>query len=48
MFKRELQTRSQNVIKTFSSVFISGDSPEQDIIVFNTPVIIARKNKIYG
>ena len=35
------------LLKTFCSVYLSVDSPEHDIIVFNTPVIIARKNKIY-
>ena len=28
------------------SLYISVDSPKQDIIVFNFPVIIAKKNQI--
>ena len=36
------------LLKTFRRVYISVDSPEQDIIVFNTPVIIAKKNKLYA
>ena len=34
-FQNDLQTKCQKVTKTFSSVYISVDSPEQDIIVFN-------------
>ena len=47
MFPDELRTKCQNVtLKTFSSVYISVDSPEQDIIAFNIPVIIAKKHQI--
>ena len=46
MFQDDLQTKSQKVTKTFSSMFISVDSPEQDIIVYNIAVIIAKKNQI--
>ena len=46
MFQDDLQTKSQTVTKPFSSVYIHVDSPEQDIIVFNIPVIIAKKNQI--
>ena len=38
--------RVKKLSKTFRSVYKSRDSPEQDIIVFNIPVIIAKKNKI--
>ena len=34
------------LIKTFCSVYISVDSPEQDIIVFSIPVIIAKIIKL--
>ena len=44
MFQDELQTKRQNVTKTFSSVYISVDNPEQDIIVFSIPVIVAKMN----
>ena len=37
--------KSQNVIKPFCSGYISMDSPEHDIIVFDIPVIIAIKNQ---
>ena len=42
----ELQTKSQSVTKMFSSLYISVDSPGQDIIVFSIPVIIATKIKL--
>ena len=42
MFQDELQTKNKDVTKTFSSVYISVDIPEQDIIVFNIPVIVAK------
>ena len=42
IFKQRVKT----LLKPFSSVYISVDSPEQDIIVFNIPVIIAKKNQI--
>ena len=37
--------KSWYVTKTFSSVYVSVYSLEQDIIVFNIPVIIAKKNQ---
>ena len=37
MFQNDLQTKSQKVTKTFSSMYISVDSAEKDIIVFNIP-----------
>ena len=43
VFQDELQTKSKNVIKTFCSGFISVDSPEHDIIVFDSPVINQKK-----
>ena len=45
MFQDELQTKCQGIFKTFSSVYISMDSPEQDIIVFNIPVMNAQRLK---
>ena len=38
--------KSQIVTKTFSSVYISVGSTEKDIIVFNIPLIIAKKNQV--
>ena len=45
MFQNELQTKSHNVIKTFCSVYISVDSPKQDIFVYTIPVSIAKKTQ---
>ena len=45
MYQDDFQTKSQKVTKTFSSMYISVDSLEQDIIVFDIPVIIAKKNQ---
>ena len=36
----------QDELQTFSSVYISVDSTEHEIIVFNSPVIISKKNQI--
>ena len=46
MFQDELKTKSQNVSENVLERFISVDSHEQDIIVFNIPVIIAIENQI--
>ena len=35
MFLDDLQTKSQKILKLFSSMIISEDSPKQEIIVFN-------------
>ena len=45
MFQDELQTKSKNDNKNVS-VYMSVESPEQDLIIFNIPVIIVKKNQI--
>ena len=45
MFQDELQTKSQNDNKNVS-VYMSVESAEQDLIIFNIPVIIVKKNQI--
>ena len=46
MFQDGLQTKSQNVTKTFCNEYLSVDSHEQDIIVFNISVINPKENQI--
>ena len=45
-FKMFFKQRVLYLLKTISSVYISEDSPEEDIIVFNIPVFFAKKNQI--
>ena len=43
MFQDELQKRIYWLLKAFCNVYISVDRPGQDIVFFNIPVIIAKK-----
>ena len=40
MFQEKLQTKSQLVLKTISSMYISVDSSEQDYIIFHIQILI--------
>ena len=45
-FKMIFKQRVKRLLKTFSGMYIYVDSPKHDIIVFNIPVSIAKKNQI--